>query len=192
MLILRALYLINISFIFILIIKKIIMHKSNRNIEIYFSGWIFGTALLVSMMFNVTFFMSDIVVDSWNNLNIENTILLILMNVLNTFVTFVVYIGTKKRIDIISKSFILYKLFSKKEVKFIDIDIEKSEYIFVSGKSSKISPKKGIFTSGEYFNIILKSGEKIEINMNPLLFSGNRILLLTVVVKELKIKRKLL
>src|SRR5690554_2721009 len=139
MLILRALYLINISFNFILIIKKIIMHKSNRNIEIYFSGWIFGTALLVSMMFNVTFFMSDIVVDSWNNLNIENTILLILMNVLNTFVTFVVYIGTKKRIDIISKSFILYKLFSKKEVKFIDIDIEKSEYIFVSGKSSKIS-----------------------------------------------------
>lgn len=190
MFILRLLYLINVCLSSILIFKKIVM-KKNRNIGIYYSGWIFGTALFTSVMFNLTFIMSDIIADSWHNLKIENIILLILMNILNTFITFIMFIGTKKRIDITHKSLIIHTLFSKKKIMFVDIDTNKSEYIFISGKSNKLFPKKNIFTSGEYLRVVLKCDKEIKINMNPLLYSGNKLLFMSIIVKELKIKRKL-
>ncbi|MCU0104548.1 hypothetical protein N7603_02640 [Acholeplasma vituli] len=189
---LRVTYILNIITVFLLTIKKVIMHKKMNDIGLYYSGWTFGTALFISLLFNTTFFMSDVIANSWHNLGIANLVLLIVMNILNLFITFAVFFITKKRIAVNASSFVIYNMFSKKYIEFSDIDTEKSEYIFVLRKSNNVLPKRNIFGYNEYINIYLKNGKDITINLNPFLFSGNKVLLFTVVVKQLKIKRKTL
>ena len=192
MFILRVSYILNMATVLLLLVIKIMVHRKLSNVELYYSEWIFGTSLFISVLLNITFFMSDIIADSWHNLGVDSLVLLIIMNILNLFMTFVVFIGTKKRLDINSKSFIIYNMFSKRRIEFRDINAEKSEYVFALGKSSKFLPKKNIFGHQEYLHIYLNNGKDIKINLNPFLLSGNKVLLLTVVVKQLKIKRKTL
>ena len=73
---------------------------------------------------------------------------------------------------------------------FEDIDTQRSAYVYVVGKSTKLFPKKSIFTSSEYFYIVFKNGEELKINLNPFILTGNRLLMFTVVVNKLKIERK--
>lgn len=188
----RIMYYSIIGINLLLIIKKMRLHLKSVKNEIYYSAWIFGTALFISVFFNLTFFMSDIIADSWHNLETDSFALLTVMNIMNLFITFVIFFGTKKRLTINSTSFIVYNLFSKKYIEFSSIDIGKSIYIFNFAKPNKLLPKKNIFGHREYLHIYLKSGEEVQINLNPFLLSGNRNLLFTVVVKNLKINRKTL
>ena len=175
----------------LLIIKKIIFHKNLVDNIIYYSGWFFGTALLISILINYSLFMSDIIGDSWHNLRIHSFISLLLINLFNPIVTFILFYSTKKHLEIKDTSFILHKIFSKITIEFSDIDTKKSEYIFVVGKSSRLFPKKNIFEQKEYLLLQLNNGVIIKINLNFLLFSGNKTLLFTTIVKKLKIDRKI-
>lgn len=190
MYILRGMYITNILIICVLVVKKILMHKNKKNTEFYYENWIFGVGLFTSILYNITFFMSDLIANSWQGLKLESLILLTVMNIINILVTFMVYIGSKRRLNIKSSGFTVYKLFTKREIMFEDIDTQRSAYVYVVGKSTKLFPKKSIFTSSEYFYIVLKNGEELKINLNPFILTGNRLLMLTVVVNKLKIQRK--
>ena len=50
--------------------------------------------------------MSDLIANSWQGLKLESLILLIVMNIINILVTFMVYIGSKRRLNIKSSGFI--------------------------------------------------------------------------------------
>lgn len=187
--ILRVFYIFFIILDVLLIIKKIIMHIKNEKNDINYSGWIFFISILIAMTINITFFMTDFIGKSWNDLSQSSFIMLIIFSCLNPFITLGIYVGTCKRLVITEESFIIYKLFSKRRVDFKDINIRESKYIFKIGEGNKILPKKGIFKSNECLCLKLKTGEIFKINLNFLLFSGAYTELYLTVVKKLNIKR---
>ena len=187
--ILRVFYILFIILDVLLIIKKIVMCIKTEKNAINYSDWIFFISILIAMTINFTFFMTDVIGQSWNDLSQSSFILLIVFSCLNPFITLGIYLGTCKRLVITEEAFIIYKLFSKRIIYFKNINILESKYIFKIGEGNKILPKKGIFDSNEWLCLKLKTEETLKINLNFLLFSGAYTELYLTIIKKLKIKR---
>ena len=186
----RIMYFLMIILDIGLIAKKIIFHTKKKQNTIYFAGWIFGISLFTSLLINFNLFMSDIISDSWHYLEKDSFIALTVINIINPVITLLVFTGTRIHLEITEASLILHKMFSRKTIKFIDIDTQKSEYVLEQQKSTKLFPKKNILKGKEYLLIYCKNNELIHINMNPFLFNGNMTLAMIIIIKKLKIKRK--
>jgi len=187
--ILRIFYILLIILDIFLVIKKTIMHVNKAKNVIYYSNWIFYISILVAAMINFTFFMTDFVGKSWNDLSQTSFITLIVFSSLNPIISMGIYIGTCKRLIINEESFVIYRLFSKRIINFKDINIFESKYSFKISEGNKILPKKGIFESNEDLLLKLNTGETLKINLNSLLYSGSYTELYLTIIKKLKIKR---
>lgn len=187
--ILRVFYILFIILDVLLIVKKIVICIKKEKNAINYSNWIFFISILIAMTINFTFFMTDVIGQSWNDLSQSSFIMLIIFSCLNPFITLGIYIGTCKRLVITEESFIIYKLFSKRIIYFKNINILESKYIFKFAEGNKILPKKGIFNSNECLCLKLKTEETLKINFNFLLFSGAYTELYLTVIKKLNIKR---
>ena len=187
---LRTIYLLCISIDIVLIIKRIIFKiKLDKN-DIYYSGWIYWLSLVCATLYNFIFIMTDLVSNSWFEITkISSVILLFVFSVLNPILCFTMYIGTLKKLEIKQNLFVVYKLFGYEEIPFSSIDIKNSEYVFKNAKGNKIFPAWNIFNSTEYLLLELNNKEKVKINLYPFIIEGNITLLMTVLVKTLKIKR---
>lgn len=187
--ILRIFYILFIIFDVLLVVKKIIMHIKQEKNAINYSNWIFFISIVIALMINFTFFMTDFVGNSWQNLPIPSFITLIVFSSLNPIISMGIYIGTCKRLVINEESFVIYRLFSKRIINFKDINIFESKYSFKISEGNKILPKKGIFESNEDLLLKLNTGETLKINLNSLLYSGSYTELYLTIIKKLKIKR---
>lgn len=187
---LRTIYLLCISIDIVLIIKRIIFKiKLDKN-DIYYSGWIYWLSLVCATLYNFIFIMTDLVSNSWFEITkISSVILLVIFSALNPILCFTMYIGTLKKLEIKQNLFVVYKLFGYEEIPFSSIDIKNSEYVFKNAKGNKIFPAWNIFNSTEYLMLELNNKEKVKINLYPFIIEGNITLLMTVLVKTLKIKR---
>lgn len=187
---LRTIYLLCISIDIVLIIKRIIFKiKLDKN-DIYYSGWIYWLSLVCATLYNFIFIMTDLVSNSWFEITkISSVILLVVFSALNPILCFTMYIGTLKKLEIKQNLFVVYKLFGYEEIPFSSIDIKNSEYVFKNAKGNKIFPAWNIFNSTEYLMLELNNKEKVKINLYPFIIEGNITLLMTVLVKTLKIKR---
>lgn len=186
--ILRILYILVICLDVFLIIKKIMSAKIKQNV-IYYSNWIFYIFSLVGIIINFTFFMTDLIGKSWNNLSQISFIMLIVFSCINPIISIGIFIGTCKHLIINEESFVICRLFSKRTINFKDINIRESRYSFKIGEGNKIFPNKGIFESKEFLVLKLNTGEILNINLNCLLYSGSFTELYLTIIKKLKIKR---
>ncbi len=176
-------------FVFVGVLVSIFIRYKNvyvsRNKKVYYSFIIFSVSICIGFMYGTAFLLSDIVFDTLRNIDQSSILpisILIIVMIGNTIS--MLYLSSLS-LEIGEDRFVYRNLVHRKIIKFEDIDIKASSYIFIESKM------KHNVNLNEYLLIRLKNQKEIKLRTNSFIHTGNAILLLNTVANKLKIDREI-
>ncbi len=187
--ILRYNYLFLIA-VNISMIVYMIIYQNKYKYVIYMNRYFISLLYVIIIIYAYTSIMSDLIHDTWHGHEIYNYLPILVINLILIVVTCViVYLATYYNV-ICEDKIILNRLFKRKVINFIDIDIKKSELLMITPKPSKLFPNREIMHSRDYMTITKKNGESVKFFAGFILHAGAHYAMSDMIYKKLKPKMK--